>query len=267
MKNSLDAMSLRMKSPGLTWPVCIWLVQTCSSAAVAWRRVEVRARFQPVRAFMGEPVVLRVVVKNGKRLPLPLIRLTVWLPRGIRPATASESATLRGFQRRLFLRGRSQTTIDLPVTPLRRGEFWLERIRVELADPFDLTPVAREVAPEADLLVMPRAGVQIPVSVRRRLPFGAPAPSQRMFEDRERFAGVRPYEPGDVLNRVHWKLSAHAGQLHVKLFEPSRSARVQLALDLATGEPFWDSIYPEIAEDVIGWASLPATPEEKLKAR
>src|SRR5205807_1005094 len=140
--------------------------------------------------------------------------------------------------------------------PGRRGEYWLERVRVELSDPFDLAPVAREFVPEADLLVMPEPRIGIPAEVRRRLPFGTPAPTQRMFEDRERFAGVRPYEPGDPLNRVHWKLSAHTGMLHTKLFEPTRSARVELALDLATGEPFWDSIYPEIAEDVIGWASF-----------
>ena len=63
-------------------------------------------------------------------------------------------------------------------------------------------------------------------------------------------------ESGFQHQKVHWKLSAHAGMLHTKLFEPTRSARVELALDLATGEPFWDSIYPEIAEDVIGWASF-----------
>ncbi|MCA1726201.1 MAG: DUF58 domain-containing protein [Actinobacteria bacterium] len=79
-----------------------------------------------------------------------------------------------------------------------------------------------------------------------------------MFEDRERFAGVRPYEPGDPLNRVHWKLSGHQGGLHVKLFEPTRSAEVLLVLDLAVGEPFWDAIYPEISEDTIGWASFVA---------
>jgi uncharacterized protein (DUF58 family) len=55
---------------------------------------------------------------------------------------------------------------------------------------------------------------------------------------------------------VHWKLSGHAGGLHVKLFEPTRSSEVLMVLDLAVGEPFWDSIYPEIAEDTIGWASF-----------
>src|SRR2546428_13548638 len=98
---------------------------------------------------------------------------------------------------------------------------------------------------------MPEPRIAIPATVRRRLPFGAPAPAQRMFEDRERFAGVRLYEPGEPLNRVHWKLSAHAGKLQIKLFEPTRTARAQLALDLATGEPFWVSLYPVIAERTI----------------
>jgi uncharacterized protein (DUF58 family) len=225
-------------------------------ARMAWRGVELSARFRPGRAFLGESVTLRVQIVNTKRLPLPLTRLSVWLPPGLRSADPSESATIRGFRRRVSMPGRSKLSIDLPVAPQRRGEYWLERVRVELADPFDLAPVHREVVPEADLLVMPEPRIAIPATIRRRLPFGAPAPSQRMFEDRERFAGVRQYEPGDPLNRVHWKLSAHAGKLHIKLFEPTRSARVQLALDLATGEPFWDSIYPEIAEDVIGWASF-----------
>ena len=231
---------------------------TAMWARLAWRGVDVAARFRPTRAFVNEPVMLRVHISNRKRMPLPLVRLSVWLPSGLRAARASEPAASRTFRRRLSLAGRSAITLDLPVLPQRRGEYWLERIRVELSDPFELAPVHRELVPDTDLLVMPEPRIQVPAAIRRRLPFGAPAPSQRMFEDRERLAGVRPYEPGVPLNRVHWKVSAHTGRLQIKLFEPSRSARVHLALDLATGEPFWDSIYPEIAEDVIGWASFVA---------
>jgi uncharacterized protein (DUF58 family) len=242
----------------LLWSTAVGVIAVGAAlwARFAWRGVQVTARFRPARAFMGEPVTLRVHVENTKRLPVPLMRLSVWLPRGLRAPATEEATNMRGFRRRLSLPGRSKVTIDLPVTALRRGEYWLERVRVDLADPFDLVPVHRELAPETDLLVMPEARIEIPLNIRRRLPFGAPAPSQRMFEDRERFAGVRPYEPGAPLNRVHWKLSAHTGRLQIKLFEPSRNARVQLALDLATGEPFWDSIYPAIAEDVIRWASF-----------
>jgi len=151
---------------------------------------------------------------------------------------------------------RSVAEFDLPVQTRRRGEHWIEKIQVAITDPFDLAPFQRELPAEAVLLVMPEPRIDIPMSVRRRLPFGRPAQAVRLYEERERFAGIRPYEPGDPLNRIHWKLTGHAGGLQTKLFEPTRTAEVLLILDLATGEPFWDSIFPEIAEDTIGWATF-----------
>jgi uncharacterized protein (DUF58 family) len=224
---------------------------------VCWRKVEVTAEFSPRRAFAGERVVLTVRIANGKRLALPIVTVKVWLPRGLRPGEPGGAFghTIRGFERHLSLPGRSETVLELPVQVRRRGEFWLDRVAIELSDPFWLGPVEREVQPEAAVLVMPEPRIGIPMEIRRRLPFGTPARAARMFEARERFAGVRPYEPGDPLNRIHWKLTGHAAGLQVKLFEPTRSADVLLVLDLAVGEPFWDAIYPEIAEDTIGWAS------------
>jgi len=103
---------------------------------------------------------------------------------------------------------------------------------------------------------MPEPRIKVPVDVLRRLPFGAPARAPQLFEERERFAGVRRYEPGDPLNRIHWRLTGHLGVLQTKLFEPTRSADVLLALDLSVGEPFWDAIYPDVAEDAIGWTAF-----------
>jgi uncharacterized protein (DUF58 family) len=223
---------------------------------LAWLKVEVEATFEPSRAYRGEPVALRVRIVNGKRFPLPLVRLNVWLPPGLSPAPGSGSPTMRGWERRLSLPGRSEAVLDLPLRVRRRGEYWLERVIVELTDPFDLAPLRRELQPEAILLVIPQPKAAVPLHVRKRLPFGTPALAARMFEARERFAGVRPYEPGDPLNRIHWKLTGHAAGLQVKLFEPTRNADVLLLLDLATGEPFWDAIYPEFAEETIAWGAF-----------
>jgi uncharacterized protein (DUF58 family) len=223
---------------------------------LAWRGVSASAGFRPSRVFAGEAVNLRVRIVNAKRLPLSLVRVTVWLPPGVFPQPGTGARTVRGFRRSLYLVGRSEAVMDLPVRARRRGEYWLERVQVALSDPFDLVPLRRDLVPEASLLVMPQPRIAIPMHVRRRLPFGVPARAARMFEERERFAGVRPYESGDPLNRIHWKITGHAGQLHTKLFEPTRTADALLVLDLATGEPFWDSIFPEIAEDTIGWAAF-----------
>jgi uncharacterized protein (DUF58 family) len=256
---ALGLVAVAAGNTGLVlWSVAIGLVAGAVGAwsRLAWRGVEVSAAFKPHRAFAGEPVVLHVRVVNRKPIPLPLVRLAIWLPPGLASADDQPATTIRGFQRKLSVPGRSEVNLDLPVRVRRRGEYWLEKVEVTVSDPFDLNPIGRDLRPEADLMVMPEPRIPIPVSVRRRLPFGAPAAAHRMFEARERFAGVRPYEPGDSLNRIHWKLTGHAGKLQTKLFEPTRNADVLLALDLTAGEPYWDNIYPDIAEDTIAWATF-----------
>jgi uncharacterized protein (DUF58 family) len=223
---------------------------------MAWRDVTVDVRLAPARVFAGEPVELIVRIANGKRLPLPVVRIALPLPEGLMPERGAAGASLRGFRRTVAVPGRSEVAVSFAVAAARRGEYHVGKISIELADPFDLSPIARELNPQADVLVMPDPRVRVPVDVLRRLPFGVPTRAPQIFEERERFAGVRPYEAGDPLNRIHWRLTGHAGVLQTKLFEPTRSADVLLALDLANGEPFWDSIYPDIAEDVIAWASF-----------
>lgn len=242
----------------LLWAGAIGATATAALvwSRTAWGGVTVTARFHPLRVFAGQPLFLTVKLANAKRLPIPMARLSVWLPAGLQPGGDEHQATIRGFRRRAFVAGRSEMTFELPVTTRRRGEYYLERIIVELADVFDLAPVAREFAPETAAMVLPEPTISVPVAVRRRLPFGAPSTAPRIFEQRERFGGVRPYEPGDPLNRIHWKLTGHTGRLQTKVFEPTRSAEVLFVLDLAAGEPFWDSVYPKIAEQTIGWASF-----------
>jgi len=244
-------------------PLIVWsvAVTTLAGAAIWWERqarrpVRVEVSFRPRRVFAGEPVAMIVRVTNPRRIPLPVVRLAVWLPQGLAPPPEERIGALRGYRRRVALPGRSEVTLELPVVAARRGEYLLERVTAEVADPFDLVPVLHELRPDAALLVMPEPRIAIPVEVLRRLPFGVPARAPRIFEERERFAGVRTYEAGDPLNRIHWRLTAHAGELQTKLFEPTRSADVLLALDLAMGEPFWDAVFPEIAEDTIGWATF-----------
>jgi uncharacterized protein (DUF58 family) len=234
---------------------------TMSILASAWSKVgmssvEVDAKFEPQRAFVGETVRVRVTVRNGKRLPLPFVRIGVWLPRTLEPVGESGSAQIHGFRRRTTLRGFGEVVMEFEALTRRRGEHHLRVIEVDLSDPFALAPLHREFQVERDLLVLPEPRIPIPVPVRRRLPFGSPAPAMRMFEQPERFAGVRPYQPGDPLNRIHWKLTGHAGDLQVKLYEPTRAADVLLAMDLSVGEPFWHGIYPDIAEETIGWTSF-----------
>jgi hypothetical protein len=53
-----------------------------------------------------------------------------------------------------------------------------------------------------------------------------------LAEDPSRFAGVRPYRPGDQLRRIHWRASARTGSPLTRRYDPSRRPDVVLVLDL-----------------------------------
>ena len=60
-----------------------------------------------------------------------------------------------------------------------------------------------------------------------------------LIDDPSRFAGVRPYVPGDPVRHIHWRTTARVGIPLVKRFDPSRDRDVVIALDIQTNEGTW----------------------------
>ena len=107
-------------------------------------------------------------------------------------------------------------TVEVPITPSRRGV--IESVFVEVAScaPFGLLWWARdvEVALPRPLHIAPRLGDRARMETtttrsagdsRRRAPSGVGEPR-----------GVRPYRPGDTRRSVHWPATSHVGALMVR---------------------------------------------------
>ena len=142
--------------------------------------------------------------------------------------------------------------LRLPVV-VTRGEYWLEGVDVVVSDPFDLAPVKHEATTDRPLLVMPEPRVGIPLRSpggcrSARCAVGATVRGPRALRGRARLRARRPDAPRALA-------SAHAGKLQTKRYEPTRSAEVLFALDVANGEPFWHAVDPDTAEESIGWTS------------
>jgi uncharacterized protein (DUF58 family) len=69
-------------------------------------------------------------------------------------------------------------------------------------------------------------------------PIGEVRLQNRLFEDPTRTAGVREYQFGDPLQRVHWKVTARTGVLHCRVYEPTSLAGATILIDFhADGYP------------------------------
>jgi uncharacterized protein (DUF58 family) len=67
--------------------------------------------------------------------------------------------------------------------------------------------------------------------------------------------GAREYRPDDPMRRVHWKASARAHSLQVRVLEPAQEPQWVLFLNVATFEKHWQGIIRELHEWTISVAA------------
>jgi uncharacterized protein (DUF58 family) len=113
---------------------------------------------------------------------------------------------------------------------------------MESGDLFGLYRRYRVAAEPSFLLVYPRVVPLEGYDLASRRPIGEVRLTHRLFEDPTRITGVREYQAGDPLNRVHWGATARTGQLHCKIYEPSTLVGATLVLD------FHKASYPRRGE-------------------
>lgn len=189
---------------------------------IAWCLVE---DLMPPAAFRGNP---RTIAVQGKRLSL------------------------------LQLRGGQTHSLEYHFRCNRRGYYQIGPLVLETGDFFGLHRRFRVVSQPSYVTVLPE---MVPLSgyeIASRRPIGEIKMSYRIFEDPTRIAGVRRYERGDSLNRIHWRATARTGELHSKVYEPSTIAGATLLLDFhkqshpASGEPYRSELAIKTAASILG---------------
>lgn len=178
---------------------------------------------------LGESIESRLVLRNRK--PLPALWL-FWRDE-VEPGLDVEGAA-SGFET-LGSEGILRSACVLHTT--RRGLFRIGPAVIEASDPFGLVRRFR-VDPEVRFItVLPRV-----VPLGQGQPLGHrpvhEVPRRRsLFEDPSRFLGLRDYQPGDSLRRIHWRATARSGRLQVKVYEPAVLQGVLLAVEM--GKAAW----------------------------
>jgi uncharacterized protein (DUF58 family) len=113
----------------------------------------------------------------------------------------------------------------------RRGLYRLLALEVELCDPFGLARVSRVGAPGGSLTVHPRvepiAHNSIPSDSERDRRMPLPV----LGNGGDEFYGLREYEPGDDLRRVHWVSTARVDELMIRQPENLWRGRTTIVVD------------------------------------
>ena len=185
------------------------------------RGIEVEVRRRDQRVSRGRALHGRVIVRSRSWLP------KVWLE-------VNDHSTLPDHvTNRVVTLGRRGVDVWRYETPARRrGLYELGPVTVTATDPFGFFRMSRTFGVRSEVLVYPNA----PELPRLHVP-PANLPGDGRFRRRTQnvtpnVSGLRAYEPGDSLSRVHWPATARTGNLMVKLFELDPASDIWVLLDL-----------------------------------
>lgn len=207
-------------------------------------------------AQVGDTVAVVIRLKNRGWLPIAWALVEDVLPR---PALMLQPPALRVLGRReklVSLASRGGGTMLYQLQCNRRGFYQIGPLMMETGDLFGLQRRFRLGSHPHFLLVYPAVVRLEGYELASRRPLGEIRMLHRLFEDPTRISGVRRYEPGDPLGRIHWRATARTGQLHSKVFEASSIAGITVVLDfhVAGYDPKHEPFRSELA--VTATASL-----------
>jgi uncharacterized protein (DUF58 family) len=215
-----------------------WLARSWIGSLTATRTCK------QLTADIGDRVSVQLAVTNDGALPVPWLLAEDLLPQH---SAGKRFPRLKIKGKRLqiaMLRGGAQMEMKYQIECLMRGYFQIGPLTLESGDLFGLHRRFRVLTEPTFLLVYPRIVPLLGYDIASRRPIGDVRLSHRLYEDPTRIAGVRPYEAGDPLNRVHWRATARTGMLHSKIHEPSTLSGATVLLDFhqagyhQQGEPF-----------------------------
>jgi uncharacterized protein (DUF58 family) len=188
---------------------------------LALRGVILRRTARSLRSQVGQIFEERFEVQNQSRLP------RLWLEvRDNSPLPGS-----RGSQVLSLIGGRESRSYLVRTRLMKRGVFPLGDTVLSSGDLFGLFPVSQKYPAEESLLVYPMmVDVQAFPSPMGWLS-GGEAVRRRTQQITANASGVREYEQGDPLNRIHWLSTARRNRFMVKEFELDPMAEVWIIVD------------------------------------
>lgn len=180
----------------------------------------------------GDQITVGLTLRYRGVIPVPWVLIEDLLPRD---AILRRPAALEVEGKRLILAmlwPRSTRMFTYRIRCNRRGYFQIGPAVLETGDVFGLYKQFKMIAEPEFLTVEPAVIPLDGFDLVSRRPLGEIRMQSRLFEDPSRIAGVRKYERGDPLNRIHWASTARTGTLHSKQYEATCIAGVSILLDL-----------------------------------
>jgi uncharacterized protein (DUF58 family) len=201
----------------LALPVVSLLVALRSRVRLAAARV-----VNPPRTPVGTPARVHLILQNLARIPTGVLLVEDTLPfaLGTRPRFVLDH---------VWSRFRREVSYDIRAD--LRGRYPIGPLTVRLTDPFGLVELRRAFSETATVIITPKVHKLPSVRLLGEWSGSGESRPRSVASAGEEDATVRAYRDGDDMRRVHWRATAHHGELMVRREEQPWQSRASLLLD------------------------------------
>jgi uncharacterized protein (DUF58 family) len=228
----------------------------------ALRNVHYTRRLNETRAFVGETVNVACRANNGGRLPVVSLIVRDEGPKGFveadpqsgKPIDTDVSAGADMAQV-LSLKPHAFASRTFHLSATRRGYFAFKPPTLNAIDLLGLSEIERVESLRDAVIVYPRVFTYDELSLPARQPMGELLSLRRFIEDPSRNVGARDYEPGDSFRQIHWKASAHRGELQTRVFEHTSEPTTTILVNVTTFPDDWFGVDVERFEWAVSVAA------------
>ncbi len=182
------------------------------------------------RVFPDEKIDLRLMVENGKLLPV-FVQIRMLLPESL----AGDKENL-AIKRQCGVLWYQKIRFHQGLSPTRRGVFNCGTPQLITGDFFGFFPRPVRTQESIDILVFPRLIGVKPFPILNRMLFGKKADSSPIT-DPIHILGTRDYRAFSSSRNIHWKATARYQKLQEKIFEVSEQEKLFMVLE---GDGFTD---------------------------
>jgi len=202
-------------------PIIAAIITGASRYRISCRRV-----LQPARVPVGSSAQVHLRLQNAARLPSSTLLVEDRLPYtlGSRPRFILRRIEPGG-NRRVAYRIRSE----------HRGRFEIGPLTLRSADPLGLFELSRSFTAQHTLTVVPRVQPLVAGTLGALWSGRGEGHAAYAAAAGEEDIGVREYRHGDDLRRIHWRATAHHGELMVRREERTWHSRCTILVDSRAG--------------------------------
>lgn len=181
------------------------------------RQLKVDLAFAREHIFEGEEGILREQVENGKRLPLPMLKVKFSTSRNLVFDGGGGSRTTDQYYRNDIFQigGGERITRTLRFVGGKRGYYRIDGVDFAAADLFMTCEMTASAPMLRTLYVYPKPFDSREFRISLRQINGEILAKRRLLEDPFEYRGIRAYQPYDDRKSINWKATAKTGELKV----------------------------------------------------